>query len=80
MYHWLDKPSEMRHGADFSLFKSGITPDWADISNQGGGRYIVRCGKRETDLVWTELLMSLVGQMLVSEEQEYLVTIYSFNS
>lgn len=61
VYNWVDAPSEMKCGADFSLFKEGILPDWSDLANARGGRYIVKCSKEETDDMWKEILMALVG-------------------
>ena len=68
--NWVDLPSEMNVGADFSLFKEGIKPDWSDEQNMKGGRYIIQCSKKETDCFWREILMALIGQQFWDEETE----------
>ena len=68
--HWVESPSSIKVGADFSMFKRGILPDWSDEGNQRGGRYIVRCHKEEVDTMWTELMMALIGQYFVDPEND----------
>ena len=46
------------------MFKEGIFPDWSDIHNEEGGRYVVKFAKEEIDEYWTEMLMALIGQVL----------------
>ena len=62
--NWINAPSEMKTGVDFSMFKEGIFPDWSDIHNEEGGRYVVKFAKEEIDEYWTEMLMALIGQVL----------------
>ena len=68
--NWVESPSSIKVGSDFSMFKRGIVPDWSDKSNQKGGRYIVRCRKEEVDTMWTELMMALIGQNFVDPEND----------
>ena len=68
--NWVESPSSIKVGSDFSMFKRGIVPDWSDKSNQKGGRYIVRCHKEEVDTMWTELMMALIGQNFVDPEND----------
>ena len=41
MTHHLALASRLPPGADYSLFKEGIFPDWEDERNSGGGRWLV---------------------------------------
>ena len=66
--NWISSPSEMKIGADFSMFKEGIYPDWSDVHNEEGGRYVVKFNKDEIDEHWIEMLMSLIGQHVAEEE------------
>ena len=68
--NWVESPSSIKIGSDFSMFKRGIMPDWSDKANQGGGRCIVRCQKEEVDTMWTELMMALIGQKFVDPEND----------
>ena len=68
--NWVESPSSIKTGSDFSMFKRGIMPDWSDKANQGGGRCIVRCQKEEVDTMWTELMMALIGQKFVDPEND----------
>jgi len=68
--NWVESPSSIKVGADFSMFKRGIIPDWSDKANQRGGRYIVRCHMGEVDTMWTELMMALIGQNFVDPEND----------
>jgi len=70
VFNWVDLPSEMKVGSDFSLFKGGIKPDWSDERNKNGGRFIIQCSKKETDCFWREILMALIGQQFIDEETE----------
>ena len=72
--NWVDSPSSIKVGADFSLFKTGILPDWSDKANQKGGRYMVRCRKEEVDTMWTEVMMALIGQTFVDADHDDHIT------
>ena len=67
--NWIEKPSGLTSGTDYSLFKTGILPDWEDLSNMHGGRWVAHCG-RDVDHDWTELIMSMVGQQFGSEQDQ----------
>ena len=66
--NWISVPSEMKVGADFSMFKEGIYPDWSDVHNEDGGRYVVKFTKEEIDEYWIEMLMSVIGQNVGEED------------
>ena len=60
--NWIEPVSSLKSGADYSLFKAGICPDWEDSANSRGGRWIVRCKREEVDKAWMEVIMAMVGQ------------------
>ena len=60
--NWIEPPSRLQTGADYSLFKAGISPDWEDMSNRKGGRWVVDCGRQGLDGDWKEVIMAMVGQ------------------
>jgi len=59
--NWIEPASRLNVGADYSLFKTGITPDWEDLANRKGGRWVVRSQREEVDSVWMEVIMGMVG-------------------
>ena len=64
------------------MFKDYIKPEWEDIKNKDGGRWVYDIAwdksKHEfisqyTENVWTKLILSLIGNLF--EETEYFVNI-----
>jgi len=62
VHNWIEPPSGLQCGADYSLFKAGISPDWEDMANRKGGRWVVNCGRQGVDRDWMEVIMAMVGQ------------------
>ena len=62
VHNWIEPPSRLQTGADYSLFKVGISPDWEDVANKKGGRWLVNCGRQGVDGDWKEVIMAMVGQ------------------
>ena len=59
--------SKLPTGADYSMFKEGIFPDWEDPKNQDGGRWIINLDKRRPnrelmDTYWLEIMFFLIGE------------------
>ena len=55
----------MPPGADYSMFKEGIFPDWEDPRNQDGGRWVIAMDKRKRELLdtyWLEIMFFLIGE------------------
>ena len=67
--YWVLSPSSLQPGADYSLFKAGISPDWEDLANRRGGRWVVNTGRQEVDKDWVEVMMGMVGQQF-GEKQD----------
>eukprot|EP00092_Neocalanus_flemingeri_P039222 GFUD01042696.1.p1 GENE.GFUD01042696.1~~GFUD01042696.1.p1 ORF type:complete len:579 (+),score=177.97 GFUD01042696.1:60-1796(+) len=62
VHNWIEPPSRLQPRADYSLFKVGISPDWEDLANRKGGRWVVNCGRQGVDKDWMEVIMAMVGQ------------------
>ena len=52
--------SELHHGCDYSLFKTGIRPMWEDDANKQGGRWLITFDKNqegnELDRYWLDVV------------------------
>ncbi|KAF4690253.1 hypothetical protein FOZ60_000410 [Perkinsus olseni] len=58
----MHKPSKLVH-ADYSVFKSGVSPAWEDPMCTEGGRWIVKAEKQKIiDDIWTEVVLSVIGE------------------
>ena len=66
LYNHIEVASRLPAGADYSLFKEGIFPDWEDPRNQDGGRWMINVDKRQRaeclDTYWLEILFFLIGE------------------
>ena len=67
LYNHIEVASRLPPGADYSLFKEGIFPDWEDPRNQEGGRWIISLDKRQEreehlDSYWLEIIFFLIGE------------------
>ena len=66
LYNHIEVASKLPIGADYSLFKEGIFPDWEDPRNQDGGRWIISLDKRHKqellDTYWLEIIFFLIGE------------------
>jgi len=62
----LKSPSSIPVGHTYSVFRAGVAPDWEDMSNMEGGRWMVSCPKVERkdglDTKWLEILFMIVGE------------------
>ena len=76
VYNYLEPASNLNVGESYLLFKKGISPDWADPLNIGGGRIMAnirmysknerRCeeilaSKKLLENMWKELLLLSIG-------------------
>lgn len=66
----LRSPSEMTNDrGDYYLFKDKILPEWEDPQNVGGGSLILNFDPFKVDEVWTNLQMSLIGNVFPEYSQ-----------
>lgn len=64
MYNHIHSPRSVQ-GADYSMFKKGVTPAWEDEKCQSGGRWIAKFDKlkaRTLDEMWLNLTLSMIGE------------------
>ena len=55
--------SRLPPGCDYSLFKKGIRPEWEDVKNKEGGRWMINLSKHHKNLddLWIDAMLSLIG-------------------
>jgi len=62
----LRPPSNIPTGHTYSVFRGGVLPDWEDVANVEGGRWMITCPKVERedmlDSRWLEVLFMMVGE------------------
>jgi len=62
----LRPPSNIPTGHTYSVFRGGVLPDWEDVANVEGGRWMITCSKVERedrlDSRWLEVLFMMVGE------------------
>eukprot|EP00092_Neocalanus_flemingeri_P083545 GFUD01104878.1.p1 GENE.GFUD01104878.1~~GFUD01104878.1.p1 ORF type:complete len:250 (-),score=78.58 GFUD01104878.1:112-861(-) len=65
-YTQVQPASCLNTGHTFSVFRADILPDWEDVANREGGRWILNCAKTERqemlDTKWMDLLFMLMGE------------------
>ncbi|KAK5575408.1 hypothetical protein RB653_006541 [Dictyostelium firmibasis] len=60
--------SKLPNNSCFHLFKKGIRPIWEE--NQDGGEFVIKVKKIQTDEVWNELVLSVIGEQFSSYLQD----------
>merc|ERR1719186_1134869 len=61
----LKPPSNISTGHTYSVFRAGVAPDWEDVANMEGGKWMVSCPKMERgerENRWLEVLCMMVGE------------------
>lgn len=62
----LKHPSSIPVGHTYSVFRTGILPDWEDKNNCDGGRWMMTFSRKDRDEIfdvkWQELLVLMVGE------------------
>lgn len=65
------KVTELPMRADFAFFREGIRPEWEDKANQDGGKWIAQLRHtEEIDSIWLNVLLTLIGGTLDSQDPE----------
>ncbi|ESN96153.1 hypothetical protein HELRODRAFT_163185 [Helobdella robusta] len=74
LFNYIQPPSCINVGCDYSFFKDGVQPMWEDASNHRGGRWIINMDKRmrntELDSFWLETLLAMIGEGFDSYSDE----------
>lgn len=73
MYNNIYSVEEIMPNTDYMLFRKGIRPEWEDVSNRAGGKWVVtlpiqddmeeECGK-----AWLSSLVTLVSGQIDKEQ------------
>jgi translation initiation factor 4E len=67
-YNQVKLASDLPAGYTYSVFRSGILPDWEDVGNREGGRWMASFDKKERkellDNRWLEVLYMLLGEQV----------------
>ena len=80
LYNNIPAIEHLPSNTDFFLFKDYIKPEWEDVKNKNGGRWIYDIAwdknkhhfiSTHTEQVWIKLILSLLGNLY--EENEYFI-------
>jgi len=62
VYNNIIGPEQLQFRSSLHFMKSGIRPVWEDPHNENGGAWSFRVNKSDSQVVWRELLMLLIGE------------------
>jgi len=62
VYNNIIGPEQLQLRSSLHFMKSGIRPVWEDPHNENGGAWSFRVNKSDSQVVWRELLMLLIGE------------------
>ena len=70
IYQHIKKPDNCKQGIEIQLFKENIKPMWEDESNKNGGKLSLKLNKGYTTIIWEELILGIIGNILPAEISE----------
>jgi len=64
LFNNLTLPSRLIKGSNYHLFKEGITPEWEDLQNKAGGKWIILYDPKDhgQDDHWMYTILALIGE------------------
>ncbi|ORX82961.1 eukaryotic translation initiation factor 4E family member 3 [Basidiobolus meristosporus CBS 931.73] len=62
VYNNLLTPDKLQNKNSLHFMKKGIKPIWEDPKNEYGGSYCFRVKKEDSNVIWRELLMLIIGE------------------
>ena len=73
MYNNIYSVEEIMPNTDYMLFKKGIKPEWEDVNNKSGGKWVVTLPieedmEEEVDLAWIKSLVSMISGVIDIKE------------
>ena len=73
MYNNTYSVEEIMPNTDYMLFKKGIRPEWEDVHNRGGGKWVVTLPiqedmEEEVGQAWLKVLVTLISGQIEAEE------------
>ena len=69
VYQYLVKPDDTDSKTCYHLFQKGIKPVWEDESNKAGGRWHIWVPKGQTNKLWEDLLLYIIGNQCTNGDQ-----------
>ena len=70
IFQHIKKPDKCKQGIEIQLFKDPIKPMWEDEYNKKGGKLTLKLNKGYTTIIWEELILGIIGNILPSEISE----------
>ena len=70
IYQHIKKPDNCKQGIEIQMFKENIKPMWEDESNKNGGKLTLKLNKGYTTIIWEELILGIIGNILPAEISE----------
>ena len=70
IYQHIKKPDKCKQGIEIQLFKDPIKPMWEDEYNKKGGKLTLKLNKGYTTIIWEELILGIIGNILPNEISE----------
>jgi len=68
IYNQIQPCSLLKAGQSYSVFKTGVAPDWEDPANKAGGRWMISFNTEERkdllDQRWLEVLICVLGDRM----------------
>ena len=68
VYQYLVKPDEADFKTCYHFFQEGIKPIWEDEGNKNGGRWHIWLPKGQTNKLWEDLLIHLIGNQFANSD------------
>ena len=70
IYQHMKKPDNCKQGIEIQMFKENIKPMWEDEFNKNGGKLSLKLNKGYTTIIWEELILGIIGNILPKEISE----------
>lgn len=74
LYQYLKLPSFLPQGCDYMVFRDGIKPEWTDVANVNGGRWLLEVDRQyrneQLNSKWLETLLAIIGETLESDKNK----------
>ncbi|KAK6641828.1 hypothetical protein RUM44_013546 [Polyplax serrata] len=84
LYNNIKKPSELKQGSDYCLFKKGVKPMWEDPFNKHGGRWLISLEKKQRnsdlDKYWLEIILCMIGEAFDSHSDDICGSVVNIRS
>lgn len=68
VYQHIKLPSYLPQGCDYMVFREGIKPEWTDVMNVDGGRWLMEIDRQyrneQLNSKWLETLLAIIGETL----------------